>query len=316
MERKLSERKFNVLSNPTGISFNPISIIGKSIINIFNKKQWTDSDLVQDAVNSDLVHSWDHHSAFSGYHAHREDVLQRMNAENLQAHSFLTTSDEEKEKQKQKEVVVFITLGTAKVHYLKGKLKVVANCHKQPSSMFENRMLNADEVEKILVSACTLLHKMHANIKIIFTVSPVRHTKEGMTTNLLSKSTLICAVHNLIASHPELNLGYFPAYEMIMDELRDYKYYNDKDMIHPSELAVDIIFDRFAETYLSADAQALSSDIMQIKRDCDHRLTFHKSQVAQKHLQSIQNKIDKVVAKHPSLNFSDEVEYVRGMTIL
>ena len=312
MERKLSERKFNVLSNPSGISFNPISI-GTSIINMFNQKEWTHKDLVQDQVNPELVHSWDHHSSFSGYYAEREDVLQRMNAANFRAHSFLT-SDQGKEKEK--EAVVFITLGTAKVHYLKDKLKVVANCHKQPSSTFENRILNAEEVEKILSSACILLDKMHDNIKICFTVSPVRHTKEGMTTNLLSKSTLICAVHNLITKHPDLNLSYFPAYEMMMDELRDYKYYNEKDLIHPSELAVDIIFDRFAETYLSVDSQALSSDIMQIKRDCDHRLTFHKSEAAQKHLRAIENKILKVTRKNPSLDFSQEREYIRSMTIV
>ena len=119
-----------------------------------------------------------------------------------------------------------------------------------------------------------------------------------------------------INEHPDLNLSYFPAYEMMMDELRDYKYYNEKDLIHPSELAVDIIFDRFAETYLSVDSQALSSDIMQIKRDCDHRLTFHKSEAAQKHLRAIENKILKVTRKNPSLDFSQEREYIRSMTIV
>ena len=165
--------------------------------------------------------------------------------------------------------VVIITLGTNHVYILKETDEIVDNCMKRPQKLFREEKLSVDECADYLSRAVAILKERNPEVKVIFTVSPIRYAKYGFHGSQLSKATLLLAVDKLVTASPE-SIGYFPAYEIMNDELRDYRFYQP-DMLHPSEQAVDYIYERFAETYFSEEAKAMVTEWEPIKAALAHR---------------------------------------------
>ena len=165
--------------------------------------------------------------------------------------------------------VVFLTLGTNHVYRLKETGEIVDNCEKRPAALFQEEELTVDECADYLSRAVALLKERNPEVKVIFTVSPIRYAKYGFHGSQLSKATLLLAVDKLVSASSG-ELAYFPAYEIMNDELRDYRFYQP-DMLHPSEQAVDYIYELFAETYFSADAKEMVREWQPIKAALAHR---------------------------------------------
>jgi len=217
------DSQFDILLNPNGIVYNPLSI-ANAIDRAMGLKAYTHADLVQ---FNELNHSWHHHGKFSAMA--EEDVLTNANRMQQQLHQYL-----------QKESTVLLTFGSAWLYEYEGE--VVANCHKIPNHQFTKRLASVSEI----VEAYTPLFKTLQASEVIMTVSPVRYIKDGMHQSNLSKSTLLLAVNELCAQFEHVH--YFPAYEILIDELRDYRFY-DTDLVHPNQQATDYIWWTFLATY-------------------------------------------------------------------
>ena len=192
-----------------------------------------------------------------------------------------------------------VTLGTAWVYEHLPSGNIVANCHKQPQTLFKKQLLSLPVIKASLEHIVELVREQQPNIKVIFTVSPVRHLKDGAQENLLSKSLLICAIHELLGTgSPKKAEGlfYFPSYEILMDELRDYRFYKE-DMLHPSEQAVQYVWERFTEAFLTPSAQSLMQEVAAIQRALAHRPFNPEGEKHLKFLASLQEKIKMVEAK-------------------
>lgn len=230
---KMVRGGFDALVNPFGTLYNPASIAASLLRSISEREYMADgAELVHDEVQG-VWHSWMHHSRFSS--ANKEELLQRLNATMMQVSDFLRKAD-----------VLIITLGTAIIYRMKETGMLVANCHKQPDALFDRQRLSACDITDQWQTLLQSLESINPKMKIIFTVSPIRHKRDGMHVNQISKGILLQAVDELVGHH----INYFPAYEIMLDELRDYRFYAD-DMIHPSPLAVEYIWQRFQDTYFS-----------------------------------------------------------------
>lgn len=273
----LSDYKFHISRNPFGTLFNPLSIF--SCINICLKE----SAIRPLARRGDLFYSWDTHSALSGPD---EDKLQN-GLENAfqETGKFLQNTD-----------WVILTLGTAFVYELRSTGEVVANCHKFPQQDFNKRLLIVPEIKEAFDRVITNLKKINPGINVLFTVSPVRHIKDGLVDNNRSKAVLIQAVHEIVAAHQ--NCHYFPAYEIVMDELRDYRFFKE-DMIHPSQEAVRYVWDAFQQACLDEPAQSFCQEWKSVLSALRHQSMHPDSQEHQKFLRAtlsrlmqLKNKVD------------------------
>lgn len=265
---QFAARKFNVLANPFGTVYNPASI-ERQIKAIAEGKIFGEGDVFQDSRSDKLWHSWDAHGSLSG--ATREECLAKLNNAATRTREFLQKAD-----------VVFITLGTAFVYYLKdcpatnGNAlgRAVANCHRQDPRIFEHRMITVEEAAE---SICGIVESLRTiagrNPHIVFTVSPLRHTGDGAHGNSLSKATLQLAVEKAIAGMQVSanSVSYFPSFEIVMDELRDYRFYAD-DMIHLSKTAEEYIFERMAETYCSEATRGHIRQVEKFMKMANHRI--------------------------------------------
>ena len=223
--QKMQSHGLQALSNPTGVLYNPLSIV-----------QSLNGDLRIEIVEHDgLFHSMAHHSSFSGNDS--EQVLLRCLQAQAQLHQSLEQAD-----------MVFVTFGTAYVYYRNGQ--VVANCHKLPEREFTRERLS---VEQIVAAWRPLIRTMQGK-HWVFTVSPIRHRRDTMHGNQLSKAVLLLAIEQLQQEFPE-QVNYFPAYELLLDELRDYRFYAD-DLVHPSAAAVEYIWERLCDTYIAPATMA------------------------------------------------------------
>lgn len=248
---RLTQNKFNCLSNPFGTVFNPISI-AKLLRNaiqpqpIPNHLFWENEGI------------WHHHD----YHTHwwakrREELEQKIDKTHHQVHRFLRTTQ-----------VVILTLGTAFVHKIKPNFTIVSNCHKRPAHDFKKELLTTKEIVQALSSTLDQLLIYNGKIRVILTVSPVRHTRESLQGNSLSKSTLRLACQELIGKYA--HVSYFPSYEIMIDDLRDYRFY-EPDLIHPNDVAQDYIFDVFTKTYLSTLTQDWLVRWQKVRKGLAHR---------------------------------------------
>ncbi len=265
---KLADRKLKVLSNPYGIVFNPISLF-KSIQEIIDQKEYDSSHLF---FHNELQHSLNHHSEFS--HPESSEVIQKINSNSIKARDFLQTAK-----------VLYLTLGTAWVYTYDGE--IVANCHKIPNHQFEKRLLSIEEIVDSFEPVIKKLNVFNPDLKIVFTLSPVRHLKDGFEENSLSKALLRSAIHRLVGGGEG---SYFPAFEIMMDDLRDYRFYT-KDMLHPSEQAVDYIWDKFCSRYMSANTLAIMGRVENLEAAKNHLPRFPNSAAYQKHKAFIQKEI-------------------------
>ncbi len=255
--QRLIQSGFEVLCNPFGTLYNPCSVAA-CMQQALRNEPITEQHLV---YHDGLWHSWLHHSRFS--HPDKTECLNRCNDSIVQTHNFLA-----------QQPTIIITFGTAYIFSLVApdaapqmSHRVVANCHKLPSGMFERRRLSIFEIVNLWGDMVVQLESAGV-ARIIFTVSPIRHMADGAHGNQLSKSTLLMAVDRLIELYPICS--YFDSYEILLDELRDYRFY-DRDMCHPSSLAVDIIWERFQQTFMTAQTIELARQYERQQRQSLHR---------------------------------------------
>lgn len=244
MAVRLSDGGFQVEQNPFGTLYNPASVAA-ALERIIDDREITEADLVQ---HDGLWHSWHHHGSFSRQTA--EECLDVCNTRIHLAHQAL-----------QRAQLLVVTFGTAWVFELSSQSLpatdqrasnsvIVANCHKLPPSWFNRRMMSVDEIVSLWRPIIEKLSVFHPSLAMLFTVSPIRHMADGAHGNQVSKATLLLAVDSLSTVKLGLPVGYFPAYEIVLDELRDYRFYGP-DMVHPSALAADIVCDRFEQSCMS-----------------------------------------------------------------
>lgn len=285
---KLRRHKFTVLENPNGILFNPVSI-AKSVTSYIENKRYTEEELF---FQHELWNSWEHHTRFSD--VDKATCLAKINASQSAAHDFLKEAD-----------WILLTLGSAFVYELENKA-VVANCHKVPTDKFNRRLLAVEEVLSVLDNLIHRLFMFRPGIKIIFTISPVRHLREGFVENNRSKATLIQAVHQLVNKFDRL--FYFPAYELVIDDLRDYRFYAE-DMVHPNYAATNYVWEKFIATAISEPAQELMKAINDIAAARSHKAFNPTSAAHKKFLAAYRQKARQLQEKFPYIDLEEELAY-------
>ncbi len=289
--QKLFDLKFNVDINPFGILYNPESIANSLKILIENRF-FTENDLFQD---QGLWNSFYHHSRFSG--TDPLTVLEKINNRIVSSHEFLKSAD-----------FLVITFGTAWVYELLYTGQIVSNCHKVPAAQFKRFRLGVHEIAEAYRNLLEELWTFNPKLKIVFTVSPIRHWKDGAVENQVSKSTLLLAIDRVISGFSNEQCSYFPSYEIMMDELRDYRYYAE-DMLHPSQVATDYIFDRFCKVMVAKESIDLSKSIVKIRKAVLHRPVNTKSAEYESFLRVNIGEINKLKNSFPFLNFNEEEIY-------
>ena len=250
---RMRQACFDVEINPFGTLYNPASI-ACGINAILSKRKYTNNDLFK-AVGDNRWHSFSHHSMFSSIDDER--MLVRINGRMSEAHEAI-----------KKASVLIITFGTAWVYELKDTHEVVANCHKLPASRFNRRIMNVDEIVNQWQQLICVLQEFNPKLKIVFTVSPIRHLRDGAHENQLSKAILHIAINRLMQQFEELI--YFPAYEIMNDDLRDYRFYG-LDMTHPSEAAIDYIYDIFSQSFFDEKTKTVAEQCERLTRRMAHR---------------------------------------------
>lgn len=249
----LKNSGFETCINPFGIIYNPVSI-SNSLQNIIDKKLFTESDLY--FTHEKRYISFEHHGRFSGNEISK--VLNNINSEIRNAHIFLKNAD-----------CLIITLGTSWAYRHNDSNKIVANCHKVPNNKFSKELLSIETICENLKVALKKLKDFNKNLKIIFTVSPVKHLADGVVENQQSKATLILSVKKMLEEFPN-NTFYFPAFEIVNDELRDYRFY-ENDHAHPTAAATEYVWERFVETCFTEGATKKVKDAANVSKIINHR---------------------------------------------
>lgn len=285
----LLTNKFNVLINPFGIVYNPYSI-KDSINKIIDNYNFTDNDIFH---HNEQWHSFYHHGKFSD--SNKELILSNINNSINRSNAFLKESE-----------YLIITFGSAYVYkYIEGNI-IVSNCHKLPSKQFDQYMLDLDFIYNEWIDLLENIKNYNSNIKIIFTISPIRYLKYGLEMNQLSKSLLIMLVHKLKLKYSFID--YFPSYEIFMDDLRDYRFYKS-DMIHPSELAIEYVWEKFSDCYFNTDTLKINKEVLSINNAMNHRPRNQRSDQHKNFLNNQLLKIHDLNNKYPFMDFSLEKKY-------
>jgi hypothetical protein len=282
MEKHLSYFKFQNISNSHGILFNPKSI-ERAIHDCVVKKEYTQNDL---SYFDDVWMSFNHHTKFSSVYLTK--ILEQINTNITNTHKALVNASH-----------ILITLGTSWVYRYKKTENLVANCHKIPQRNFEKEIISIDENTSILKQIISDIQQINANASIIFTVSPVRHIKDGFVENTQSKARLHTAIHNVIDNR---STYYFPSFEIMMDDLRDYRFYNN-DLLHPNEIAMEYIWEKFKDTWISTDSYSLMKEINSIQKSLMHKPFREDSEKHQIFLKNLNEKISEVSKKYDHIHF-------------
>lgn len=293
---KLKQLKFRVLENPNGILFNPVSII-KSIGSYIDNRQYTAADIF---YQNECWNSWEHHSRFS--HPDKNTCLQLINQSQQTAHEFLKRAD-----------WLLITVGSAFVYELTSAVTplgendaVVANCHKVPTDKFIKKLLTPAAVTGAFKMLLDRIKTFNPELKIIFTISPVRHLRDGFVENNRSKAVLIQAIQHLVEEDDRL--FYFPAYELVIDDLRDYRFYAE-DMVHPNYSATNYVWEKFITTAIDESSRHLMKDINQLNAAMSHKPFNPTSAAHKKFLQANLEKLTSLKQTLPYVDFSAEEAY-------
>ncbi|HBD27134.1 GSCFA domain-containing protein [Flavobacterium sp.] len=284
MAEKFDYFKFQAKTNPFGIIFNPVSL-EKLIRRSVEKRKFTENDIF---FHNELWHCYEVHSELSN--ADKDTFLNSLNELINSTHQQLNDSTH-----------IIITLGTSWVYRNIESNEIVANCHKVPQKKFTKELQTIKEIKESLENIISLVHSVNPNCKFIFTVSPVRHIKDGFVENNLSKAHLIAAIHQTITHHPS-PITYFPSYEIMMDELRDYRFYAE-DMLHPNQTAIDYIWIQFFENYISESEFGLMNEICSIQKGLQHRPFNPNTESHQKFLNQLDLKIKTIQNQHPFIKF-------------
>lgn len=295
---KLKKYKFSVLENPNGILFNPVSV-AEALRSYIENAQLSEADLFR---WNEGWHSWKHHSRFSGLSA--EESLSKINASTFLAHNYLKEAG-----------YLMITLGSSWIYTLTEKAlnaqsgSVAANNHKAPADWFYRKLMTSEEVLQVLNAALQNLFLFNPKLKIIFTISPVRHLREGVVENNRSKAVLIQAVHHLVDQYDKLY--YFPAYELVIDDLRDYRFYSE-DLVHPNYFATQYVWEKFIDACMDEKTKALMEEIHSINLAYQHKPFNPSSEQHKKFLKSFYEKTKFLEEQYPHLNFERELNYFNG----
>ena len=284
MGKKFDYFKFQATTNPFGIIFNAVSL-EKLIRRAVENRTFTENDIF---FHNDLWHCYEVHSELS----------------NLDKDAFLESLNDiirSTNKQLNDSTHIIITLGTSWVYRNIETNEIVANCHKVPQKQFTKEFLSIHQTEESLQSIISLIHSVNPNCNFIFTVSPVRHIKDGFAENTLSKAHLIAAIHKTITNHKS-NITYFPSYEIMMDELRDYRFYAE-DMLHPNQTAIDYIWIQFFENYISESVFGLMNEICSIQKGLQHRPFNPNTESHQKFVLTLEEKMKRINERLPTIQF-------------
>ena len=288
---KMKENGWNACINPYGVLYNPLSVIS-GCKRLLQPEPFVESDLFE---YNGMFHSFMHHGKFSGQRV--AEVLKEMNnALSVASGCFRSIS------------YLFITLGTSFVYRLKSDGQTVANCHKLPADKFERALLTVDQIVEECSALLNDLYTVNPSVKVIFTVSPIRHWKDGAHGNQISKSILLLAEQALVDKYAG-KIFYFPAYELMMDELRDYRFYAD-DLFHPSNVAVDYLWERFCDCSMDTDTKNDLKEMESIRRDIAHRSFHPTTALHKKFLLQTFNKIIRLQTKNPYICISNEERVV------
>jgi hypothetical protein len=272
----LKQHQFQVLAQPYGVVYNPISI-AQQILALAEGKTFTENDLVN---HHGLYHTWQHHSTFSN--TDKNDLLQKINACMLVSKAFIH----------QPQTIVYVTFGSAFVYELKDTLGfVVANCHKYPQQNFNKRLLTVNEILGCWQEVMTAL----PHIQFVFTVSPVRHIKDGLFENNVSKGILLQAVYELCKL--QNNAYYFPAYEVVVDELRDYRFY-DTDLIHPTPQAIEYVWQQLVKTCFDELTQQFIADVNALNAMRNHRIMHQGTMTHDKFIEALKEKETRFISTY------------------
>jgi hypothetical protein len=292
---KLRRHKFSVMENPNGILFNPVSVAEAMETYVHN----TQVDVSGIFEHNETWHSWKHHSRYSGITA--DDCVQKINRSTAAAHSFLQATDH-----------LMITLGSAWAYALTEQAanaapgSIAANNHKAPAAWFAKRLLGTEEVITILEKMLQLVWQCNPTVQVIFTISPVRHLREGVIENNRSKAILIQAVHQLVEKYEQLY--YFPAYELVIDDLRDYRFYAE-DLVHPNYQATQYVWEKFVEACMQEDTRMLMKEIAEINIAYQHKAFNPGTKNHQQFLASYYAKTKALQDAHSYFDLKEELDY-------
>lgn len=270
MGAKLDYFKFQNVVNPFGIIFNPVSI-ESLVFRMVHQQKFTEDDIF---FHNDLWHCYEVHSELSNLD--KDIFIERLNQILSEIHLQIGTLTH-----------CLITYGTSWVYRNKSSQAIVANCHKVPQNQFDKEILPTATIEKSIQNTIDLIRKVNPSCHFIFTVSPVRHIKDGFVENQRSKAHLIKAIHH----SPFTTHNYFPSYEIMMDELRDYRFYAE-DMLHPNPTAIDYIWERFSQAQVSETCFVVMEEVSAIQKALAHRPFHPNSESHQKFLKTLQGRID------------------------
>ena len=284
----LLENKFRCDVNPFGILYNPMSI-ASALRQLMEREAYEAKDLFE---AHGRWHSWMHHSDFSS--SSQEEALAKANSRFVKAKKIFAKAD-----------WLMVTFGTSYVYIHKETKEVVGNCHKMPERMFTRSMLDVKTIVEECQGILEKCREVNPNLKVLFTVSPIRHAKDGMHGNQLSKATLLLAIDELCRTCP--GCFYFPSFEIVMDELRDYRFYAD-DMLHPSRMAVEYIWECFSRCYFKEETQAVMKEWTEIRRGLEHKPFDPASEAYRHFLSQIVLKIARIKEKLPYLEVQKELE--------
>ncbi|WP_395074382.1 GSCFA domain-containing protein [Flavobacterium sp.] len=276
--------KFQNIVNPFGIIFNTVSI--ERIVNrIVNQELFTENDIF---FHNDLWHCYEVHSELSN--PDKEEFLNNLN-------EIIESTNQ----QISKATHIIITYGTSWVYRNIETKEILANCHKVPQKQFTKELLSVEANAKSIKNTIDLITNINKNAKFIFTVSPVRHIKDGFLENNISKLQLLSAIYQTI-NHQPSTINYFQSYEILLDELRDYRFYS-QDMLHPNQLAIDYIWERFFQTQISETIYPVMEAVSSIQKDLSHKPFNPNSEKQQQFLSKLRDKIAKLVVEYPFMKF-------------
>ena len=291
--KRLKLLKFSVTHNPFGVVYNPISL-SDQINLLLNKESFNKEDL---NFFNELWFSYSHYTLFSD--PVRDKCLEKINQSFNQGKKFIRSAK-----------VIFLTLGTSYVYTNIETGKVVANCHKIPARNFKRYFSSVGNTVRHLKTAINEIRRINPKVHFVITVSPIRHWKDGAIENQRSKAALLLSISQLQEAYDDIY--YFPVYEFFMDELRDYRYYAD-DMLHPSSLAINLVWERFSEIFLSSESKSIANEVQKIITGLEHRPNQVKTKAYKAFLSDLQKKISTVAKAYPFLDFSGEETSLKSL---
>lgn len=288
MGNYLADSGFKILQNPHGILFNPISV-EIALNDYVNQHVYSESDLISHAG---LFHSWNHHSRFSFPNA--QDSIDAIQTAIQESHEFLKNAQ-----------WLMLTFGSAFVYHLTENDRPVANCHKFGGQVFHKKLLSPALAEESIQRIVNQIQANYPQIKIVLTVSPVRHAREGLVENNRSKASLLYAVHSVVDQNEKV--FYFPSYELVIDDLRDYRFFME-DLIHPNRQATEYVWSRFKDAFFTEDTRTWIHKINKLKSSARHKSFNPNTPEHLQFLRKLSDEIKKVEKENPKVYLDQELK--------